>query len=112
MRALASANANAPRAAVALEAPSIAPTETANIAAGETAQRYEHAVRDFPVIDRAIYDELAGEVGEESICEMLDVFVEETVGQMRYCAGRVARSIGGSRARGARTKGSLRSLRA
>ena len=74
--------ANAPLAAVALEAPSIAPAEAGNSAADEAAQRCGDAVRDYPVMDRAVYDELAGEVGEESICEMLDVFVAEALGQL------------------------------
>ena len=32
----------------------------------------------LPVIDRAVYDELVEEIGEETVCQMLDVFLEET----------------------------------
>ena len=32
----------------------------------------------LPVIDGAVYDELVEEIGEETVCQMLDVFLEET----------------------------------
>jgi histidine phosphotransfer protein HptB len=35
-----------------------------------------------PVMDRAVYDELAEEIGEETACEMLDIFLEETVARL------------------------------
>ncbi|MGA2891592.1 MAG: ATP-binding protein [Xanthobacteraceae bacterium] len=39
------------------------------------------AVSDEPIMDHAVYDKLVEEIGDEATCEMLTVFIEETVGQ-------------------------------
>jgi histidine phosphotransfer protein HptB len=50
--------------------------------AEEGARRHGDAVHEVPIMDRAVYDELVEEIGKETACQMLDVFVEETVAQL------------------------------
>ena len=67
---------------IKVEAPPIAPAQTGAAVADEAAQRHVDAVHEHPIMNRAVYDELVEEIGEETACQMLDVFVEETVAQL------------------------------
>jgi len=61
------------------EAPPIAPAQTGAAEADEAARRNGDEVHEHPIMDRATYDELVEEIGEETACQMLDVFLAETV---------------------------------
>jgi signal transduction histidine kinase/DNA-binding response OmpR family regulator len=66
-RALLASAPAAPEDVHQVEAPPIAPAEP--------------GLAD-PIMDRAVYDVLVEEIGEETACQMLDVFMEETVARL------------------------------
>jgi signal transduction histidine kinase/DNA-binding response OmpR family regulator/HPt (histidine-containing phosphotransfer) domain-containing protein len=65
-----------------VEAPPLAPGEAEAGPAGEAVPDPDAGDCAYPLMDRAVYHELVQEIGEESISEMLDVFVNETVAQI------------------------------
>ena len=81
-RVLAPAYSSTVDKSVKVEAPPIAPAQTGAAVADQAAQRQVDAVHEHPIVNRAVYDELVEEIGEEPACQMLDVFVQETVAQL------------------------------
>ena len=77
-RAMAAASASTPDEACKVAAPPIAPGQANADTAGEAAPSRGDGDQLHPVIDRAVYDELVEEIGEETVGQMLDVFLEET----------------------------------
>ena len=77
-RAMAAAPASTPDEVCKVAAPPIAPGQANADTAGEAAPSRGDGDQLHPVIDRAVYDELVEEIGEETVCQMLDVFLEET----------------------------------
>jgi HPt (histidine-containing phosphotransfer) domain-containing protein len=65
-----------------VEAPPLAPAKAGIAVAEEAARRHGDASVEYPIMDRAVYDELVEEIGEETACQMLNVFVEEAVAQL------------------------------
>jgi signal transduction histidine kinase/AmiR/NasT family two-component response regulator/HPt (histidine-containing phosphotransfer) domain-containing protein len=82
VRALATANSSTADETNKVEAPPLAPAKVGVAVAEEGARRHGDAVHEVPIMDRAVYDELVEEIGKETACQMLDVFVEETVAQL------------------------------
>jgi HPt (histidine-containing phosphotransfer) domain-containing protein len=81
-RALATTKLRAAEELLALEAPAIAPAQSELAVPDEATPGDAESVRDDPIIDLTVYNELVEEIGEETTCEMLDVFVEETAAQL------------------------------
>ncbi len=82
VRVLVGADPSTPGVVAPHGAPSIAPAQPESAAAEESAQRYREAFREYPILDRAVFDELAEAIGEEGICELLDVFIEDTAARV------------------------------
>ena len=81
-RAMGTTEFSAAEEPLALEAPSIAPAQSELATADGPTPSDAEAVHDIPIMDRAVYNELVEEIGEETTCEMLNVFVEETAAQL------------------------------
>ncbi len=82
-RVLATASTTPSGAADMIDAPHLAPGGAARGSGGEV----ETPVAVHPIMDRTVYDELVEEIGEETVCEMLDVFVQETVERLALLRG-------------------------
>jgi hypothetical protein len=82
VRVLASAAPATSEEAAEVAAPPIVPQETGTGPAEEAASGRGNGDHVHPVMDRAVYDELIQEIGDESTREMLDVFLKETVARL------------------------------